>query len=95
MRTWRFDAGAVTQQAPFVRDAIHLRSLAVCQSLALAPCVAVVAYQGWGRGALATSGTQLLLVFLAGALWQRLQAPSFIVLNTEEGRALRIVDEVE
>ncbi len=30
-----------------------------------------------------------------GALWQRLQAPSFIVVDTEEHRALRIVDDVE
>ena len=30
-----------------------------------------------------------------GALWQRMQAPSFIVLDTEEQRVLRIMDEVE
>ena len=31
----------------------------------------------------------------AGALWQRMQAPSFVVLDTEARRPLRIVDEVE
>jgi broad specificity phosphatase PhoE len=31
----------------------------------------------------------------AAALWQRLQAPSFVVLDTDAGRVLRILDEVE
>ena len=31
----------------------------------------------------------------AGALWQRLQVPSFVVVDTEEKRGLRVVDEVE
>lgn len=36
-----------------------------------------------------------LLGIGAGALWQRLQMPSFVVIDTEEHRATRIVDEVE
>jgi broad specificity phosphatase PhoE len=31
----------------------------------------------------------------AAALWQRLQHPSFVVIDTDTGAALRIVDEVE
>jgi broad specificity phosphatase PhoE len=31
----------------------------------------------------------------AGALWQRLQMPSFVVVDTERRRGLRVVDEVE
>lgn len=31
----------------------------------------------------------------AGALWKRLQAPSFVVLDLKERRPLRIVDEIE
>ena len=33
--------------------------------------------------------------FGAGALWQRLQMPSFVVVDTETKRGLRVVDEVE
>ena len=36
-----------------------------------------------------------LLGIGAGALWQRLQSPSFIVVDPDAKRALRIVDEVE
>jgi broad specificity phosphatase PhoE len=31
----------------------------------------------------------------AAALWKRMQHPSFVVLDTDEGTGLRIVDEVE
>jgi broad specificity phosphatase PhoE len=31
----------------------------------------------------------------AGALWQRLQTPSFVVVDTDSERGLRVVDEVE
>ena len=31
----------------------------------------------------------------AAALWQRLQHPSFVVIDTDTGAALRIVDEIE
>jgi broad specificity phosphatase PhoE len=31
----------------------------------------------------------------AGALWERLQMPSFVVVDTESRRGLRIVDEIE
>jgi broad specificity phosphatase PhoE len=31
----------------------------------------------------------------AGALWQRLQSPSFVVVDTETHTGLRIVDEIE
>lgn len=36
-----------------------------------------------------------LLGIGAAALWKRLQAPSFVVIDTEEKRVTRIVDEVE
>ena len=36
-----------------------------------------------------------LLGIGTGALWQRLQAPSFVVVDTEEQRVTRIVDEIE
>lgn len=31
----------------------------------------------------------------AGALWQRMQMPSFVVIDTESQRGVRIIDEVE
>jgi broad specificity phosphatase PhoE len=62
---------------------------------------AAVGAQGAGNPAIVAHGTVISLYAAplfgvgAGALWQRLQMPSFVVVDTEARRGLRIVDEVE
>ena len=62
---------------------------------------AVLASEPDRKAAIVTHGTVIALYAApilgigAGALWTRLQAPSFIVLDPETRQPLRIVDEVE
>ena len=62
---------------------------------------AVMAAESGRNTAIVAHGTVIALYAApmfgvgAGALWQRMQSPSFVVVDTEERRGVRILDEVE